>query len=748
LASDGTDANKVADADSKWYTLKIELDFDNGTTTYYLDGAETAGASLEALGINGIQGISIGTNSNAVDASTLIDNVSVKHQYRISSLSIIEFGLVDETGTEVSYNNVNVGDVFYLKADIANVDDVDKKLMLALAKYRDNTLVEVDVEQIEIAVGDRFECGVGTLNEVKVSRPVDADEYCKIFVFDSDTFAPYAKAASFYDGERITLLFNNSLKSTDLLKQPPVNIMGIDYLPVSYIAKLIDYDVRNNDDRITLTNGENTIVIEENSDIAFINGDSVELPDTPFERYGEILVTADVIEEIFPIGEDVTEYGTGIALHTEYYSDETNFFNLITTFTGDPKTQRGFSWEATTEYSNMVIEYSEGDTIDNAISVKAISEEYPVVYNYTNQNSPTTDGISFYDNMLFYKATLDNLKPGTTYTYRIGDTKKNEWSSEYTFTTETDENDDFTIIAVADSQEQTVSGFDYYKNTLNTAVTETQDAAFVVHLGDIVENGMCDDWWNMFFEASKGINETLPLVPVVGNHETRINGTKYYNLHFNNPDNGKGLVSDNYDYSTVRDYEANVIRELDNTVYSFDYGNVHFAVLNTGTDWADEQWKTEGLPILELQKAWLKEDMAKAEQNGAKWKVVLMHIGVYTARERKSAYEFYNTIDECGIDLVLSGHDHVTMRTKSIYGDNVSEENGSVYAIMGSSGTKRYGFNSGTYEYINTDKVAVTPTETDAKNPTYNILTFTDTEISIKAKALDGTIVDEFSITK
>ena len=445
------------------------------------------------------------------------------------------------------------------------------------------------------------------------------------------------------------------------------------------------------------------------------------------------------------VGEDVTEYSGGVALHTEYYDDDTTFFNLTTTFTGDPKTRRGFSWEAMPEYENMVVEYSKGNELTSPKRVAATYEIYPVIYNFINQKPVTTDGISFYDNMLFYKAELTELTPGTTYTYRIGDTVKGEWSEEYTFTTEASESNDFSFIAVADSQASNVSGFEYYKNAVNKAIAEENDAAFLAHLGDIVESGMCDDWWNMFFEASKGVNETLPIVSVVGNHETRINGTKYYNLHFNNPDNGHGIVSDDYDYSSVSKFEAPVIRELDNTVYSFDYGNTHFAVLNTGTDWGCEDWKTNGLDILKLQIEWLKEDMKNSDK---KWKVLMMHIGVYTARERPSAYLLYDVIDECGIDLVLSGHDHVTMRTKPMYDDQVAEKGGTVYSIMGCAGSKRYGFNKGTYPYIHLDKIAVPQTETDAKNPTYNILSFTDDKISVVSKALDGSVIDTYTVTK
>ena len=78
----------------------------------------------------------------------------------------------------------------------------------------------------------------------------------------------------------------------------------------------------------------------------------------------------------------------------------------------------------------------------------------------------------------------------------------------------------------------------------------------------------------------------------------------------------------------------------------------------------------------------------------------------------------------------------------------VAEKGGTVYSIMGCAGSKRYGFNKGTYPYIHLDKIAVPQTETDAKNPTYNILSFTDDKISVVSKALDGSVIDTYTVTK
>ena len=46
-------------------------------------------------------------------------------------------------------------------------------------------------------------------------------------------------------------------------------------------------------------------------------------------------------------------------------------------------------------------------------------------------------------------------------------------------------------------------------------------------------------------------------------------------------------------------------------------------------------------------------------------------------------------VDECGVDLVLSGHDHQYIRTKPLKANKVNED-GAVYILSGTAGAKRY----------------------------------------------------------
>lgn len=83
IASDGF---TVTDTDAIWHDIKVELDFNNKTVTYYLNDTKYDGeASLTTLGIDGIQGISFGTNPQTPNASVLIDDIFVTHTYTDAS---------------------------------------------------------------------------------------------------------------------------------------------------------------------------------------------------------------------------------------------------------------------------------------------------------------------------------------------------------------------------------------------------------------------------------------------------------------------------------------------------------------------------------------------------------------------------------------------------------------------------------------------------------------------------------------
>ena len=90
-------------------------------------------------------------------------------------------------------------------------------------------------------------------------------------------------------------------------------------------------------------------------------------------------------------------------------------------------------------------------------------------------------------------------------------------------------------------------------------------------------------------------------MPVTGNHDEIDKDADRYASHFYLPDNGSA--------------KSNL-----GTTYSFDYGPVHFVVLNTESKVKD-------------QTEWLRKDLASTDKP---WKIVALHDGPYGGSQEKS----------------------------------------------------------------------------------------------------------------
>lgn len=647
------------------------------------------------------------------------------------------FELVDSAGKVFTFGEESTGDKLYLKTRLVNSGDTTKSYRLMLAKFTDGRLSELAHKTVEVSSGELFEISNLTDEVVSVTKDNLLETEYKIFIWDAVTFMPCAEAKTYYNGDATEILYNNASLVAPEGEFYAVDINGVKYISVDFLAEKSAYSLSKDETTARLTKNTDSVVLEEGNVFAKVNDEAVALFDAPIIRDGEFYITAASVGEILPIAEDLTPNENGVSLHDKFYGDDYTFWGITTTFTGNAKNERGFSWQAKPEHDDMVIEYSEDENLTDAVQIKAVSELAPIVYNH--QNIDPEKSISYYENMLFYKVSLSGLKPGTTYSYRVGDKTDNLWSDIYTFKTEAENADSFSMIAVTDSHVSDAPVYSkFFTDTLSAALKDAPDAAFIANAGDLINNyGMDDNEWDDYYYSMKGFAEKLPIVTVVGNHETRALGTKYYNLRFLNPQNGVGLAKDT-DLSALDKYSKAVIEELDNTVYSFDYGNAHFVVLNSGSEkGASKQ------DALALQREWLREDLKSTDKQ---WKVVIVHIPV---QQNELVYDI---LDEYGVDLVMQGHTHHYVRTKPMkagqaysgeYDKNsVSSANGTVYTILGHAGIKPASGDTPTDEWIEVSDV------TEARNPQYNILTFDDKKISFIAKALDGTVLDEFSITK
>lgn len=243
--------------------------------------------------------------------------------------------------------------------------------------------------------------------------------------------------------------------------------------------------------------------------------------------------------------------------------------------------------------------------------------------------------------------TLYDLEFDTEYLYRVGD-MNGVYSEVFSFKTRQENPEAFTFIHTSDSQDDVNFGT-LWRLALDDAFNKYKDSEFVVTTGDIVQHGgSSSEWRKMLGNVSPYVAER-PLIPVAGNHD-------YWSDYLY----GKTGVTYSHFFMDLPEQDT-----TNGMFYSFDYGNAHFVVLNTG----DSEVTPGGLTDEQLN--WLKEDLKKSKQT---WKIIAMHNPLYSPGKygsdpdrNKEALCLQDQLNELlvdrDVDLVLTGHDHMYSRT-------------------------------------------------------------------------------------
>ncbi len=342
---------------------------------------------------------------------------------------------------------------------------------------------------------------------------------------------------------------------------------------------------------------------------------------------------------------------------------ENAFFRISVTMNGDATSSRGICWYTKTNDGSVVKIYDA-----NAQPVNA---------------TITYEDVIEWEGNYCHQAVISGLEAGKTYYYTVGnDTVESPVGS---FTTDNGDSK-FEFIAIADVQAGNEENFLKGAKVLDAAFATMPGAEFVVNLGDFTDDSTNEewDWYDSSFGAA---NASTTLVPIAGNHDGL--GVEYW---FNNM-----FCLDTSESVQVKD----------GVNYSFDYGNAHIAVLNTN----------DILAMSNAQLTWLKNDMNSTDKD---WKIVFMHKSPYSlGKDAKWPDALYlqesltRVLDKCDVDIVMSGHDHMYLRTKALKGNKVAED-GTVYVLAGTAGAKRYEIRSFLADhYLDTDFIAAMTVQKD-----------------------------------
>ena len=229
-----------------------------------------------------------------------------------------------------------------------------------------------------------------------------------------------------------------------------------------------------------------------------------------------------------------------------------------------------------------------------------------------------------------YSAKLDGLTPGSSYTYGIAGAYSGTFqtpvdSGAFTFAFLTDPQIGFTSDAKA-------------TGALFSLLDSRDDLAFTYIAGDLTDSPRNERQWELLFQNS-GANSAAGQ-SFLGSHLLAVAQGNHDNSSFNG-------------HITVPSAGGDV----GPAVYSFDYSNVKFVVLNMNSS---ETWAA--------QADFLRRETAEAK-NSDKWLVVGFHQSLYSGAAHIvdssiiSARKFWSPLlAELGVDVVLQGHDHVYAR--------------------------------------------------------------------------------------
>ena len=245
-----------------------------------------------------------------------------------------------------------------------------------------------------------------------------------------------------------------------------------------------------------------------------------------------------------------------------------------------------------------------------------------------------------------HEVTLLGLSPNTRYYYAVGTTTQ--------ILSGNDANHFFVTSPAIGGPKPTRIWVLGDSGTANSSAAAVRDAYYNftasrhtdlwLMLGDnAYSSGTDSEYQAAVFNMYPGMLRKSVLWPTLGNHDgsSANSGTQsgpYYNI-FSLPKNG----------------EAGGLRSGTEAYYSFDYGNIHFVVLDS----FDSDRSPNGAMM-----TWLSQDLAATTQD---WLIAFWHHPPYSKGSHDSDSESALTdmrrnalpiLEDHGVDLVLSGHSH------------------------------------------------------------------------------------------
>ena len=219
---------------------------------------------------------------------------------------------------------------------------------------------------------------------------------------------------------------------------------------------------------------------------------------------------------------------------------------------------------------------------------------------------------------------------------------------------------------------------------------------FVVHSGDLVENGKDSSLWATYFDIERELLRQTAFFPSLGNHER--NASEFYDF-----------------FQTRMPY------------YSFNWGNAHFAVMDSDIGNVSAT-KSARDAFWAAQTRWLEEDLAANQK--ADYRFIVAHHGPFTAVERRQGDNPHMTalaplLEKYKVAAGLFGHDHNYQHYL---------KNGVHYVVSGGGGAPLYD--------VNKPDPAITQKVVSVEN--FVSVSVNGKTAKVRAIDINGNVIDEF----
>ncbi|MHA1822177.1 MAG: metallophosphoesterase [Promethearchaeota archaeon] len=329
--------------------------------------------------------------------------------------------------------------------------------------------------------------------------------------------------------------------------------------------------------------------------------------------------------------------------------------------------------------------------------------------------SPDNFNLHIYENNsgIFHIFNVSGLNSDTKYYYRIRIKNSDEVYSSGSFRTAPSHPSTFKFGLISDTQQKFGPGWHY-----RTAdILNNKNYSFIGMIGDFVEDGTKDEWNDFFTHASKYL-DTIPIVPVEGNHD-RNRGDRYY----------------------MGKYFPNSVGPPEKFYYSFNWSNIHFQILyfpeidlDDGPQGFQKDYNKSFIPE---QMNWIEEDLKNAKD--MPFKITMFHCPItgagFYGPNSVLRKELLPILEKYNVTVTVHGHAHHFERGH-IY-NSMNPDRLLTYFIVGTGGG-----------LVDPALRPVNETDICSASPSYTEVTASVDKLVFTTFTFTGELIDNYTVYK